>query len=255
MINTAELTLAELFSKELLETNGLGSYSSMSICGANTRKYHGILVASSNPPTERRVLVAKVEERIQINGRTLDLSVNQYPEQFIQRAFNISNLSKRRPVAQWKYGEEDWALSKILFMVQGSNTTVVKYQNTGTENIKIELHPLYSNKDYHSEFRENDFDFYYEKKNSILKIHAFPNSPALYCSWSKGTFTEHRSWYKNQQLEREAYRGLESVEDYYRIGYHSTLLKPGQSVSLLFSTEEKMANKNSAPPGKGHKLL
>ena len=136
MINTSELTLTELLSKELLETNGLGSYSSMSICGANTRKYHGILVASSNHPTERKVLVAKVEERIQINGKTLDLSVNQYPETVHPKGFQYLQSFERRPVAQWKYGEEDWSLAKTLFMVQGSNTTVVNYQNC------VEVHRL-----------------------------------------------------------------------------------------------------------------
>ena len=42
--------------KEWLETNGLGGYASSTIIGANTRRYHGLLVAALAPPTRRTVL-------------------------------------------------------------------------------------------------------------------------------------------------------------------------------------------------------
>ena len=42
----------ELFDQEFLITNGIGGYASASISFANTRKYHGLLIPTSNPPTE-----------------------------------------------------------------------------------------------------------------------------------------------------------------------------------------------------------
>ena len=44
------LNLENALGKEWLITNGIGGYSSSSIIGANTRKYHGLLVASLTPP-------------------------------------------------------------------------------------------------------------------------------------------------------------------------------------------------------------
>ena len=41
----SEITLEEGLKKEWLITNGIGGYSSSTIIGANTRKYHGLLVA------------------------------------------------------------------------------------------------------------------------------------------------------------------------------------------------------------------
>ena len=46
---------------EWLVTNGLGGYACGTVAGANTRRYHGFLIASLNPPVERTLLVAKVE--------------------------------------------------------------------------------------------------------------------------------------------------------------------------------------------------
>ena len=42
--------LDQASSHEWLETNGLGGFASSTICGLNTRRYHGLLVAAINPP-------------------------------------------------------------------------------------------------------------------------------------------------------------------------------------------------------------
>src|SRR5207245_4295375 len=48
--------------REWLVTNGLGGYASGTVAGVNTRRYHGLLVASLNPPVQRMVLLAALEE-------------------------------------------------------------------------------------------------------------------------------------------------------------------------------------------------
>lgn len=42
--------------REWLITNGIGGYASSTVIGANTRKYHGILVAPLAPPARRYLL-------------------------------------------------------------------------------------------------------------------------------------------------------------------------------------------------------
>src|SRR5438445_7241160 len=65
--------------REWLETNGLGGFASSTISGINTRRYHGLLVAATNPPTGRMVLLSKLEETVVIAGERFELSANQYP--------------------------------------------------------------------------------------------------------------------------------------------------------------------------------
>ena len=60
--------------REWLVTNGLGSYASLTNSNENTRKFHGMLVASMQPPTKRRIFVSNVIDKIQIENKTYDLN-------------------------------------------------------------------------------------------------------------------------------------------------------------------------------------
>jgi len=66
-------------SREWLETNGIGGYASGTVSGANTRRYHGLLVAATKPPLGRVVMLSKLEETVAIDGKRFELSANQYP--------------------------------------------------------------------------------------------------------------------------------------------------------------------------------
>jgi predicted glycogen debranching enzyme len=66
-------------TREWLETNGIGGFSSSTIAGLNTRRYHGLLTAATKPPVGRFVLLSKLEEVLLIDGRRCELSSNQYP--------------------------------------------------------------------------------------------------------------------------------------------------------------------------------
>src|SRR5688572_27730032 len=46
---------------EWLETDGLGGFASGTVCGVRTRRYHGLLLAATTPPTGRMMLVNGVE--------------------------------------------------------------------------------------------------------------------------------------------------------------------------------------------------
>ena len=62
-------------AREWLVANGLGGYASATTVGSNTRAYHGLLVASLEPPVDRRLLLSSLDE--EING--IALANHQYP--------------------------------------------------------------------------------------------------------------------------------------------------------------------------------
>lgn len=64
---------------EWLETNGLGGWSGSSVIGVNTRRYHGLLVAAIKPPTDRMVLLSKLDETIITGDKRIELGVNLFP--------------------------------------------------------------------------------------------------------------------------------------------------------------------------------
>ena len=72
------INLEYSLDREIIRSNRAGSYASMTIVGCNTRKYHGLLVASVQPPVRRMVLVSKLEETLMVQKDRYDLSCNQY---------------------------------------------------------------------------------------------------------------------------------------------------------------------------------
>ena len=138
--------------KEWLYTNGLGGYASSTIIGMNSRKYHGLLVAALNPPTERRVLVAKVEETVLHGDKSYSLSTNQYPNTFYPKGYQNQIGFDRKPFPMFRYKVDKFSIEKTVFMVQNTNTTLVEYQNTSWDQLKLRLNPLYSDRDFHGLF-------------------------------------------------------------------------------------------------------
>ena len=62
------LNLEKGLNKEWVITNGLGGFASSTIIGANTRRYHGLLIAPLMPPARRTLILSKLDESIEING-------------------------------------------------------------------------------------------------------------------------------------------------------------------------------------------
>src|SRR5689334_24285648 len=78
--------LQPFLAREWLLTNGLGSFTSSTVVGCNTRRYHGLLVAATNPPVGRMMTVSRLGELIQRpNQPMLELSVNQFADRFHPR--------------------------------------------------------------------------------------------------------------------------------------------------------------------------
>src|ERR1041384_8430437 len=125
--------LETALSREWLETNGIGGFSSSTIVGLNTRRYHGLLTAATRPPVGRLVLLSKLEETLVIDGQRYELSANQYPGVIHPRGFEYQTGFSLDPFPTFTYEIDGLRLTKTVFMVQGENTTVVRFELHGGE--------------------------------------------------------------------------------------------------------------------------
>ena len=75
-ITKEKLNLEDGLSKEWLITNGIGGFCSSTIIGANTRKYHGLLIAPLTPPARRYLILSKLDEAVIIDGKEYGLYTN-----------------------------------------------------------------------------------------------------------------------------------------------------------------------------------
>lgn len=232
----------ELASREWIVSNGIGGYASGSVIGANTRRYHGLLVASLQPPSARTVMVSKVEECIVFNRDcAFGLSSNQYPGAVHPQGFQYFRFFERKPLPCIKFEAHGHHVLKTIFMVHGSNTTVVEYENTGDTTYKLRLTPLFVHRDYHALMQKDErFDYWIKQENGFRTLYAEYGAPPLHFTFSSGEWVEARNWYHQFEYAREQERGLDYREDAFSVAHIDVVLKPGAKTQLVFSTDESM---------------
>ena len=80
--------------REWVITNGIGGFASSTDMGLNTRRYHGLLIAACNPPGLRKLILSKVDESIELNGKNI-IFIQTLQVELQQKAINIcKNLKK-----------------------------------------------------------------------------------------------------------------------------------------------------------------
>lgn len=241
-MNCTKVDLATLNSKEWIYTNGIGGYSSSTITGCNTRRYHGLLVASLNPPTDRKVLVSKLEEKITDTAdKSFELSTNQYSGSIHPEGYQLLHSFKRKPfpVSSFKTGK--CRLEKTTFMVQGTNTVVVEYFNRGKEAFELSVVVFLTNRDYHSLIKENtSYNFWTAGTGDTKTIYAYHGGDPVYINHGNGQWQQKGYWHKNYEYIREKERGLDFNDDTYATGEIAYHLDPGAKAYIIFSTEKEM---------------
>ncbi len=236
-----------LHSKEWIYTNGIGGYASSTITGCNTRRYHGLLVASFNPPTDRKVLVSKLEEKItDISGSGFELSTNQYNGSVHPEGFKFLTSFERKPFPLYLFNTGNCKLEKTVFMVQRTNTVVVEYCNKGEETFELSVIVFLTNRDYHALIKESEYyNFWTEGTANTKTIYAYYGAKPVYINHNNGQWKPKGYWHKDYVYSREKERGLDFNEDTYAAGEISYQLKPGEKVYITFSTEGEMLQANA----------
>ena len=113
----------EVIKNEWLITNGIGGFASSTISGCNTRKYHGLIVASLGKSGERYLCLSKLNESLIIRGNEYSFSTNEC-NNFIEKGYSyqtefskvflpkltylIKNIQIEKTLAM-KYVENNWS--------------------------------------------------------------------------------------------------------------------------------------------------
>jgi len=234
-------------SREWLETNGLGGFSSSTVIGLNTRRYHGLLTAATKPPVGRIVMLAKLEETLMIDGRRYDLSANQYSGAVHPRGFEYQTAFRLDPFPVFTFEVEGLTLEKSVFMVQGQNTTVVHYElETGAlavdpaSSIKLEIRPLIAFRDYHSTTHENDaLNQQVETEDGTTTVTPYLDLPPLHFAHDVCDIDTGGYWYRNFEYAVERERGLDFAEDLFNPFTLSFDLNRFARARLMASTERR----------------
>jgi predicted glycogen debranching enzyme len=229
----------EAVQDEWLETNGLGGWAGSSIIGCNTRRYHGLLVAATVPPTERMNLVNKLDETIILSNQRFDLSTNDYGDVISPQGYQYLSSFKKDLFPEWIYEVNGIKLTKTIAMVHGENTTLIIYKvEKANEPFILELLPLISARGYHSlQHAYNNIFWDVQFENGIFKNQPFYGAPNIYLSVPGATYKHDPRWFYRFNYAVEKYRGLDFEEDLFNHGMFTLELKEGDSLGIIISTE------------------
>jgi predicted glycogen debranching enzyme len=233
-----DLQLAE--SHEWLVTNGLGGFASGTAAGTSTRRYHGLLMASLQPPTDRTLLVAGVDETVRYSGASFPLATNRWlsgdvsPKGYLN--IESFHLEGTKPV--WRYALADALLEKRVWMKQGENTTFVEYALARVSSpIEIEGKILVSYRDFHATTHADSWQMKIEPVEHGIRVVAFDGATPFYLKSATAALDSRHEWYKNFFLPVERERGLDDHEDRLVAAVFRGRLTAGEKLTLVFSTE------------------
>lgn len=210
------MRLEQALGLEWLETNGLGGFASSTITGANTRRYHGLLVAATKPPVGRVVMLSKLEETLIVDGHRYDLSVNLYPGAVHPRGHEHLREFRLDPFPVAVYEAAGVTIEKRVFQVHGENTTVVEYEWTGgaAHECRLELRPLIAFRDYHATTHANGaINRNYDAREGSVRLTPYPDLPPMYLAHNAAGVEANGDWYHHFEYPRERDRGLDFQED------------------------------------------
>ncbi len=233
-------TDSDALRREWLVTNGLGGWASGTVGGANTRRYHGTLVAALHPPVARTVLVSKLDEWATVNGARYGLSGNEFASGAIDpRGWqHLQKFELEDGLPHWHYQAGQARLEKIVFMVHGHNATWTIYKHhSGDGPLALEITPLLNHRDCHGQTTAGDWQARFIPVEDGTAVSLFSGAHPVWLIHKGGAFTPDPVWIRGVQHRIETGRGLPNVEDVLRIGTINTTLQPGDTFAVMASAE------------------
>ncbi|MBI4789644.1 MAG: glycogen debranching enzyme family protein [Chloroflexi bacterium] len=232
----------QALAREWIVTNGLGGFASSTITGANTRRYHGLLVAALKPPLARTVMLSKLDEEVEVDGSTYRLATNEYESGTIHPDgyLYLERVELDGMIPSFIYRAATFSLTKTVWMEHEQNTTYIRYAlASDSQPIQLTLLPLSTYRDAHTEVRGSiDWHFEIEAKDGGVAITAFPGAvPFRLLSVPASEYVPLDLWYWRFKHRVEQERGLDYVEDLYLPGLLRRRLMPGEALTVIATTE------------------
>jgi len=134
-----------LITREWLVTNGLGGYSSATVAGVVTRRYHGLLVAALPNPFGRIVMLNHLIEEVTLpDGTRTALGGEEYAAGKLDAsgAQHLVEFWLDAGLPAWRYKIGECVIERRVFMPYRQNTVYVTYRLlAGDGPVRLTLRP------------------------------------------------------------------------------------------------------------------
>ena len=242
------LNLETGIDKEWVITNGIGGFASSTIIGANTRKYHGLLIATLNPPASRFLVLSKLDESLEIRGKKYDLYTN-ICESFISHGYKYQEEFEKDYYPTFKYNVNGVEIEKSICMEYNQNTVGVHYKiKNGRYKSKLTLAPIVNFRDFHTMNTGHHFNIRQQVNDTKVKLVIDEKSQTpVYMNLSEGKYIIHdNDTFNNMFYVEEEKRGFYPEENHAVPGVYEVEIKANEKkeISFVCSLEENIEEKD-----------
>lgn len=226
-------------SLEWLETNGRGGFASGTVAGANTRRYHALLLIARKPPVERFVFVNHLEEWIDLNGRSFPLSTNLYPGTVHPSGYTHCVEFSSVPWPTWTFDCGGSTVQREILCVPGRDLVIVRWKLMASkhDHMTLRVRPMLSGRDYHSTHHENTtLSTEALSKPGMVAWQPYPDLPSVQAIHAS-EYRHEPDWFRQVQLPIERQRGLDHEEDWWSPGEFRWDITVGNQAILVLTSE------------------
>ena len=231
--------LDRALSLEWLETNGRGGFVSGTVAGANTRRYHALLLTARKPPSERFVLVNHLEEWLDIDGQTIPLSTNLYPGAVHPTGYEHGIEFSTDPWPTWTFDCNGVTIQREILSIRGQDIVAVRWKLVGKKSSRavLRVRPKLTGRDYHGTHHENQsLSTKVQVGSGMVGWHTYADLPPVR-AFHSGAYRHEPNWYRHIQFPVEQQRGLDAEEDWWSPGEFTFDLESGSTTTLALTSE------------------
>jgi predicted glycogen debranching enzyme len=231
-------------TREMIRTNRAGSYSSTTIIGCNTRKYHGLLICPVDKfGGERFVLLSSLDVTVVNKDKSFNTGIRKYKGDYFSpkghkyiEDFDADNIPSR--------------IYRVGGVIFKQETLLVHYEEQmlmritimeASEPMKLQFRPFLAFRNVHDLTHANltantKVDFV---ENGI-KCQMYEGFPSLKMQFStKAEFIHVPDWYLGIEYPEEQKRGYDFSEDLFTPGFFELKAKKGDIIVFSASTKEE----------------
>ena len=228
-------------TREWLEADGLGGFTSGTVSGIRTRRYHALLLIATTPPTGRMVLVNGFDAWVEYAGRRIPISSQRYVPGIVHPdgASKIESFTAD-PWPAWNYQVSSGLRIGQEIVVPHERAAVAVVwrlvESPGDDvPIRVVVRPFLSGRDYHSTHHENSAcSTTAITSGDAVTWQPYDSVPAV-ISRTNADYTHEPDWYRQFLYSAEQARGLDALEDLLAPGWLTFDLRKGQALWLLQS--------------------
>ena len=239
-VSTSGQPIDNLLTKEWLLSNGRGGYASSTIVGCNTRRYHGLLIGSLEPPIKRIMALANCLETVQIGGTVFELSTFEFSDKFSPAGFNYLKRFRRDTGVHFDYELDELKLTKSIYLARNADTVAVEYDFTNVnERAEFVLRPFVGLRDFHALQKPPALLYSMKVDNGFIVRCDGSESYELFLSCPAVNFESDPHWWFNFVYRNDKERGQDFSEDLWTPGFFKYRIETPTKMVLWANLRER----------------